>query len=408
MLVAVVAGGWLALRPSTGLPSGKWTIGVHVPLSGNAPADGIAVRNAVQLAVDQKNEDGTLAGVELGVRAFDTGDKTYGESPDRSAAAVREMAGDPRTIAGVGPFISYAAERTIPITNRAGLLECNPSNSDPQLTKPAYGALKLRKAHPDRINYVRLAPSFDVLGRALAAYATHDLDAESALVVTHPEFADLAPDFVKAFNALGGQAEKATFPEGGTIVDARKLLRKAAPPDVVVFAGDTDHGAAQVRKAMRAVGLGSTPFLSWDTIYDGSGRDRNSYLHQAGKDAVGSYAALSSIAPPRVDFVDAYRARFGEDPTDYAAAAYACAQIILAALETSADDGPSADELREAVRAHAVDPANRYETVLGTLGFDENGDSTQQVVSLYRVDPAGADGAGDWALIKQQDYGPQQ
>ncbi|HJS73634.1 MAG TPA: hypothetical protein VJ921_05060 [Vicinamibacteria bacterium] len=40
------------------------------------------------------------------------------------------------------------------------------------------------------------------------------------------------------------------------------------------------------------------------------------------------------------------------------------------------------------------------------MGFDANGDSTQQVVSFYRVDPEAAGGAGDWALMKQQDYGP--
>jgi class 3 adenylate cyclase len=60
----------------------------------------------------------------------------------------------------------------------------------------------------------------------------------------------------------------------------------------------------------------------------------------------------------------------------------------------------------EALRAHAVDPDRRYATVLGTIGVDANGDSTQQVVSLLRVDPAAADGAGDWVLVKQQDFGP--
>jgi ABC-type branched-subunit amino acid transport system substrate-binding protein len=117
---------------------------------------------------------------------------------------------------------------------------------------------------------------------------------------------------------------------------------------------------------------------------------------------------LSSIAPPRADFVDAYRAAFREEPTAYASAAYACTQVILASLEAVAEDGPSSKDLREAVRAYAADPAHRYETVLGTVGFDANGDSTQQMVSLYRVDPEGADGAGDWALIKQQDFGPPQ
>lgn len=81
-------------------------------------------------------------------------------------------------------------------------------------------------------------------------------------------------------------------------------------------------------------------------------------------------------------------------------------QVILASLETIADDGPDAAELRESLRAYAVDPAHRYETVLGTLGFDVNGDSTQQFVSFYRVDPEAEGGAGDWVLVKQQDFGP--
>ena len=128
-------------------------------------------------------------------------------------------------------------------------------------------------------------------------------------------------------------------------------------------------------------------------------------LRRAGEAAAGTYLALASFAPPRADFVDAYRAAFGEEPTDYAAAAYACAQVILASLEAIAADGPDAKGLREALRAHAVDPAHRYETVFGTLGFDANGDSTQQVVSFLRVDPQAADGAGDWALMKYQDFG---
>jgi hypothetical protein len=34
-----------------------------------------------------------------------------------------------------------------------------------------------------------------------------------------------------------------------------------------------------------------------------------------------------------------------------------------------------------------VDPAHRYETAIGTVGFDANGDSTTQMVSFFRVDP---------------------
>jgi class 3 adenylate cyclase/ABC-type branched-subunit amino acid transport system substrate-binding protein len=404
IVAAAAAGiGWVLLQPSTGLPPGPWTIGVQAPLSGPGASYGITIRNAVQLAVDQANGAGGVAGVQLALKAYD-------EDPEhraRGPAAARKMVGDPRTIAAVGPFTSPTAVSTIPITNRAGLLECSPATSYAGLTKPEFGALDLRATHPTRINYVRLSPTDDVQDRALADFATHDLDAESALVISAGW--DDGDRFAEAFSALGGRVVRTKLPPGGDVNAALEPLRRRSDaPDVIVFAGDTLGGAAKVRRAMHEAGLGTTPFLSWDGILDGSGARKGSFLQQARQAADGAFAGLSAVAPPRADFVNAYRGAFGEEPTANAAAAYACTQVILASLEAAAGDGPSAGELREALRAHAVDPDHRYETVLGTLGFDPNGDSTQQMVSFYRVDPLAADGAGDWTLIKQQDFGPPQ
>src|SRR5262249_18468974 len=156
-------------------------------------------------AVKQANESGRLAGVELVTKAYDTIGKGDAPDPARAAVAVRNMVNDGRTIAAVGPFTSLEAGATIPITNRAGLLECSPANTYTGLTKPEYGALKLRAAHPERINYVRLSPSSDASARALAVFATNDLEAESALVVIDPRWQQDAADFTKEFTALGGR-----------------------------------------------------------------------------------------------------------------------------------------------------------------------------------------------------------
>lgn len=407
ILVAAVAGlGWLVSRPSTGLPSGRWTIGVHVPTSGSGAPAGIPIRNAVQLAVDQANEAGRLAGVELVAKAYDTGPSDRGEDPARAAAAARKMARDPRTIAAVGPFTSPAAGETIPITNRAGLLECSPSTSYGGLTRPDRGALKFRSAHPERINYVRLSPYNEVLTRALASFAAHELDAESALIVIEPDWEGDANDFAAAFTRLGGQVIRSKLTGRKGVAAALEPLRGDKPPDLVVLAGNSP-GGADLRRAMRASGLGETPLVSGDSLLTGSGSVLGSYLQRAGRAADGTYVGLTAIPPPRADFVDAYRAAFGEEPIDYAAAAYACVQVIIASLEAVAEDGPDAEGLREAVRARAVDPSQRYETAIGTVGFDANGDSVKQMVSFFRVDPGAADGAGDWALIKQQDFGTQ-
>jgi len=123
-------------------------------------------------------------------------------------------------------------------------------------------------------------------------------------------------------------------------------------------------------------------------------------------DATGTYAAHASLPDHRFAFADAYRKRFGDEPEEYAAAGYACVQIIAAALREAADEAVSPDQARALLRAAVADPAQRFETVLGTVGFDANGDARQQFVTFYRVEASAASGAGDWVIFKKQDFGP--
>ena len=60
--------------------------------------------------------------------------------------------------------------------------------------------------------------------------------------------------------------------------------------------------------------------------------------------------------------------------------------------------------IREGVRKYASDPANKFETVLGTESFDVNGDTTQPDISFYVTDPAAKGGVGDWVFKEQQSF----
>jgi len=407
VIAAIGAGAWV-LRGPTGIPAGAWTIGLDMPLSGAFADGGIAVRNAVQLAIDEANEDGVADGVQLVLQPYDHAGGGEEQLPDpaRGAANATAMVDDARTISMVGPYSSDVAMAQIPITNEAGLLQCSPSTTGPELTKPAFGALEVRAAQPDRINFVRLSPSDDNQLRGLAAYATRDLSAESVLVIhDDPEFTLWADAFEASFTDLGGRVVRASHEPGGDPMAVLEALRGGGGFDVVFYGGFTARSAAELRRAMVDNGLGATPFLTADPFLGESGAKPNSYLNLEGEAAVGSHASHSSIGPPRASFVDAYRARFGEEPDEYAAAAYACAEVIIQSLRAVAASGASAEDLRDAVRAHAVDPAHRFETVLGTVGFDANGDSIQQFVTLFRVDPQAAEGAGAWVVVEQQDYG---
>ncbi|MGH2462350.1 MAG: hypothetical protein ACRDFZ_01840 [Candidatus Limnocylindria bacterium] len=71
-----------------------------------------------------------------------------------------------------------------------------------------------------------------------------------------------------------------------------------------------------------------------------------------------------------------------------------------------ASSGPSASEVRERLREYVANPEQRFETVLGSVGFDANGDALRQFVTFYRVEASAADGTGDWVIFKKQDFGP--
>jgi class 3 adenylate cyclase len=408
-LLAVAGVGVWALRGSTGLPPGTWTFGLDGPLSGALGPEGVAMRNAVQLAIDEANDAGVLEGVELVLETYDDSGLGGEELPDPAVGAenVTAMVKDPRTIAIVGPYNSEIAIEQIPITNEAGLLQCAPSTTHPGLTKPAFGALDLRAARPDRVNFVRLAPSDDNQLRGLAAYATNELGAESALIINdEPDFRLWAEGFQQAFEDLGGRVTASAYnhPAGNPSV-ALEPLMSGTGVDVIFYAGQDGESAAALRRHMVDAGFDATPFLSADALLGGSGLDEGSYLQQAGEAADGSYASHSSIGPIRASFIDAYRAAFGEEPDEYTSAAHACAEVLIHSLRAIAEKGSSVDDLREALRAYAVDPAHRFQTVMGTVGFDANGDSIQQFVEIWRVDPAGAAGAGDWIVIDERDYG---
>jgi branched-chain amino acid transport system substrate-binding protein len=407
--VIAAAAWWASSRPAAGgLPAGPWHIGVDMPLSGEVDWRGIPVRDAVKLAIDATNRSGRLD-VQLVLDEYDdAGDMEGGMDPERGAANAAAMAEDPRTIAVIGPWASAVAYEMIPITNEAGLFQCSPANTSPGLTKPHLGATQLRRAAPDRINYVRLPPADDVQGPALASFAYHDRRLRTMLVVDDTEFGeDVADGFREAFERLGGTTTRTRFPPGSEPPAALEPLADLTAEETgVFFGGITETGAPELRTAMVEGGYGAMPFISWDGIIDGSGALDGSYIERAGDAALGSYASTASLPGPTASFVDAYRQAYGVEPDQYAAAGYACVEIIVQALEGVAPSGPTEKDLREAVRAYAVDTSHDHETVLGPVTFDGNGDPIRQYVTFYGVQASAADGAGDWVPIKQQDFRP--
>ncbi len=422
-LVTLLALGavWLMQRGAGRLPPGPWTIAAQLPQSGPRADLGATLVNAAQLAINETNSQGGVGGQQLVLDVLDEGTS---DRKDIATESINTIVSNDSVVGLIGPFQSPHGAVDIPVTNAAGLLECSPANSNPNLTKPRFGALDLRSAYPDRINYVRVFPSDDIQGPAAAAFVFHPptsgipnagvrnksgLDIHRVLVVddTSPGGRQTSDSFESSFEALGGTTVRRSMNPDTT--DFTSILTplddSSGGPWAVYFGGLGDGGAA-LKQAMVSGGHADVPLVSWDGLFDGSGSDDGSYINLAGPAAANSYVTQSSLAPARADFGERYRAAFGADPNPYAAAAYACTQVVIDALAQAARDGVDASGLREAVRAFAVNPASRFDTALGSVSFDANGDSTSQYVTLYAVDTGANSGTGDWVYLDQQDFGP--
>jgi len=400
----------------TGGSSGEKTLklGVTLPLSGGAAADGVPALKGAQLAVDEINDKGGVGGYKIQLTSLDHAvNGKYNEQ--QGAQDMQTFVNDPAVFGVVGPYNSAVAKVQIPIGNDAGLLQCSPANTNQGLTKPEFGGLDLRKNHPDRIAYIRVAATDDIQGPAMAVYAYNTLGLKNILVIDDVTTfgKGVADTFEAKFKELGGAiadrvgADPSTTDFNGIITAA-----KAKNPDGVYYGGVVTSGGGLLLKQLRQQGL-TIPFLGPDGIVNGNGDSEGSLIKVAGAEAAtNSYGTVAAIGdfPGKADFDARFKEHFKADkefntPGAYSGPAYACATVILDSLAEFLKANANADQaaIREGVRAYATDPSHTFDTVLGPTSFDKNGDTTQPFISFYVVDPA-APNNGDWVFKEQQNF----
>jgi branched-chain amino acid transport system substrate-binding protein len=385
--VAILAA---ACSGSSSSAAGKTlTIGISFPLNGASLASAGPARDGALLAI----KDATIDGYTLKAKVLDhaiNGQK----NPDQGAADMLTFVGDESVVAVVGPFNSAVAQAQIPVSSEAGLLQCSPSNTNPDLTKGDAGAA-LRSGRA--VNYVRLATTDDLQGPAVAVYAKENGAKKIYILDSTDAYGKgIADAFETKFKADGGTVVgRQGLPASTTDFSAAATAAKKAGADSIFYGGVTSDGAPLFRNALAQAGLGALPFYGGDGIYDGVGD--GSYVKTAGMNAENSFASQAAIEsiPDRAAFNAKFKAEFGHDAEGYAAAGYACAQIIVEGIKAAVTGG---SVTRETVRAAVVDKGTSFETVLGPVTFDAVGDTSQHIISLYKV----VNGA--WVFDKQIDY----
>ena len=385
-------------------------VGIELPMTGGEAPNGVPTANGVALALSKI----TVPGFSITIEQKD--DALNGKhDPQTGAANMQALANDPQVLFVVGPYNSNVAQAEIPVSNAAGLMQCSPANTNPGLTKSWGGVdpTTLRPTHPDQIAYVRDATTDDLQGAGGADIAANIAHAKNAYVADDTETygKGIADVFASTFPLFGGAVLKHDgIPDTTTdFTSYITALKGMTNLDYVYYGGVTTSGIGIFRSQMASNSLANVPLGGGDGIVDGSAATASSYLNLAGSDGdansygtvAGPHDVSSDANPSQADFATAYQAMFNTAPGAYSAAAYACTQVFLQALQAvGPNDSGDLAKLRADVRAYVATPSNSYTTALGKFNFDAAGDTSQKIVSYYQYDPT----SKDWKFLQQRDF----
>ncbi len=368
------------------------TIATFFPTSGVDGTLGMALQNAVDLAVSQQGAIGS--GYTLGVEHVDA----LNSDP---ATAARALVADPTVLGVVGPLDSTAALGMMPSVAQAGLVTISPGATLPGLTltdQATVEKLQFAQLHPKgaAIAFLRLPENDNAMGKvaadlAVAPTSAHGLNAKAFALMDDGSASGKAAlaAFAAELKAQGGTvAAQGSIAAGDSAsVQSAVSVIVDAFPDAVYYAGGSEAGA-ELRGALTLSGAGLPLLVS------GPGAGDTAWGGMVG---VAAAAANTWAILPAVDlakltnaksFATAYAAAHaGQAPPALAALAYDAAMDEIAAIKAVIASGKPVT--RAAVLA-AVAGA-QYAGVTGTVAFDKNGDNTTALgFSLYTADNKGA------------------
>jgi len=381
-----------ACGSTSGGPSGsKGTIkiGSDLPV---CTTGGQATANGVKFAVDQKNAAGGVNGYTILYQSFD--DCRQGAySADAGVENVQSMLGDSKFLGMVGPYNSAVAKAEIPIAAPQHFVMISPANTNPCLTKevkppiPActFHAADLRNGNPN--NYWRVVTTDDYQGPAMADYFYKTLSIHDVGIIDDSTVygVGIAGAFEAEFKNLGGTVAGHSEYQKATTSDWKSILLnlKNAGAQAVYAGGTDDQNICIPRKQMKDIGWnapygGGDGIETTNCIDQAAGNELNMYSTSAGADATKIPGAKSTI--------DAFKKAF-PGPNDfggYTMQAYDAANALMAAIGRSINDANGGMPTREQVRAEMA-KTKGFVGVIGTYDFDQNGDTTLKIVSIYLI-----------------------
>jgi branched-chain amino acid transport system substrate-binding protein len=373
---------------SSSSASGK-TVDIYssLPLQGANISQTVPLVNGIKLALAQAG--GKAGQWTVNYQSLDDSTAAAGKwDPGQTAANARKVATDPKAVYYIGEFNSGASEVAVPILNQAGLPQVSPANTyvglttnlpgsapgEPQKYYPSGTRTYLRIVPIDSIQAasdliamkqagctkVAIANDKEAYGGGLATLLGLEKSFYGVNIVSNTGIDPTAPNFRSYASTIQGQGADCFFFAGITANGAVQIVKdvNSALPKAKIFGGDGVCSDTWTSAAKGGVPAAIDPLIQC------------------------TVATLDLTAyPGGKDFLAAYKAKYGSaNPDPYAIYGY---EVMKLGLDTIAKLGAQGNSKSDVLKAlFAITQRN---SVLGTYGFDKNGDTTLKSYGLYKV-----------------------
>ena len=344
--------------------SNEIKIGANLEMTGNTATFGQSATNGAKLAIKQVNAKGGVLGKQITLVV------AYNKSDTAEAAnAMQKLATQDKVIASIAPIASSSVMAAAQVNESAKILGISPTASNPNVTvDPETGKVR---------DYLFRATFIDPFqGAVMANFAKNTLKAQKAAV-----YIENSSDYAKGL----GKFFKETFVQnGGNIVSDEAYLAKdtdfkatltkikASNPDVIFVPGYYQEVGMIIKQA-REIGI-TVPILGAD------GWDSAKLPEIAGAEALNNTFFSNHYSPddnsPEIkNFVEAYKAEYGQVPDAFAALSYDATMMIIEAIKRAGveDSVKVKDELAK---------TKDYQGVSGSITLDEKHNAVKGVVII--------------------------
>ena len=362
------------------------TIYSTLPLQGAAETQSRAIVNGANLALKQRG--GKVGKLTITYKSLDdslasTGAADEGKEAQNARTAVR----DKSTIAVLGAYNSGMTKVSLPITNKAGLLQVSPANTYVGLTtdEPGSEANEPTKYYPAGTRtYARVVPKDTIQAAAMVKTMKEDGCKSFANYNSKTTYsAGLGRNLVlegekQSLQNLGDKGVDVKAPNYRSLLSGVKA-------DCISTSMEVENNGVQLLKDA-ATALPNAKLYGSDGICNDATADAKKGLPaniaSRYKCTIATLDPASFPPEGKKFFADFSKEYDVEQPDAYGIYGYEAMDLILDSIEAAGDKGND----RQAVIDQVLKSTKGRESVLGTYDIDENGDTTLTDYGLYKIE----------------------